>query len=345
MPVLIGGNPSGGSTLLAELLNRHPDVFCGNELNFFNKEEILKNFGLNRAKISSPLSKKKLMTSGWDASPGHNLDEKEYRSLVSDFDILINKAKNAREFVDLFYERILCASGARVWVEKTPSNTYGFHDFLAMYPEDGKVIHIIRNPYDSVTSFFKRRGSYIKAAAHYLYNNACGLNFINNENYLMVRYEDLVLRPGYVLSVAFAHLNVPCSDSHIDEILQGGEESGRVTRNRLRSWDCDATEKVKKEKGEVGSNYRKLTDQQQEKIHSALSCIYVSRSHQKRRNLKHATLASICKDAGYDFSPSFSMKYVVPFWVELQKNKIRKSFKKPANYFDYPVAVAWLKGL
>ena len=42
-PIIIGGSGSSGSSLLATILNRHPEVAVGPELSLFNKPVLYEN--------------------------------------------------------------------------------------------------------------------------------------------------------------------------------------------------------------------------------------------------------------------------------------------------------------
>ena len=71
MAIIIGGSGSSGSTMLIRKLSTHPDIFCGGETNFFNKEQLFENWNKNKLKIIPLLPF--FSTKGWQIYRRSNL--------------------------------------------------------------------------------------------------------------------------------------------------------------------------------------------------------------------------------------------------------------------------------
>ena len=65
MAVLIGGSGSTGSSLLRTILNRHPLIFSGSELNFFNKKQLYYNWNKYKTRVLTKNNFYCLYTTGW----------------------------------------------------------------------------------------------------------------------------------------------------------------------------------------------------------------------------------------------------------------------------------------
>ncbi len=207
MAILIGGSPSTGSSLLRRILNRHTSVFCGSETSLFTKKPLYKDWTANKHRLFRR-SIAGLHNAGWHHFNGFILDD-DYPYSKDDLKPLIEESDASfHEFIVQFYKPILKNSTKTIWAEKTPSNVFVFMEFLSAFP-DGKTIHIVRHPLDTIASLINRGMSVFNACSVYLLNTAEGLTYEDNPKSHLVKYEDLVLQPENTVKELCSFLNIP----------------------------------------------------------------------------------------------------------------------------------------
>lgn len=126
---LIGGAPSSGSTLLINLLARHPGMICLPETGLFAH-------GRNLVDLSAPADARDdlgwhlpWLLTGTKVSGALGWDPERYDQLSS---VHRTAFQMMRQEID--------PSGRRVIVEKTPENIFAFHDYLAASPKHRVVV-------------------------------------------------------------------------------------------------------------------------------------------------------------------------------------------------------------
>ncbi len=241
MPILIGGSPSTGSSLLRRILNRHSDIFCGPETSIFAKPVLYTNWNDKRHKILRP-SVFGLPNAGFHHYIGIDLDD-EYGISKNTCGEMIKKSENLSEFANLFYTPILERSEKTVWAEKTPANAFTLHHFLTEIP-DSKVIHIVRHPLDVISSLFNRGKTVYEAIALYLLNTQSGLWSIEHPDHYMLKYEDLVSEPKDAVEDLCSFLEVGFEE----RMLSSDDVKSGVTK--MDGWQYDESKCI--EKGSVG---------------------------------------------------------------------------------------------
>lgn len=191
MIVNLCGAGSSGSTFLARMLDRHPQIACGGELYLFNKSLLYRDFP--RFRRLAPLIRRL----GLSGNP-HNPDRTLFHDLSGyglDPDQVWAWVAASSDIADLagrFADQVKTLTGKPLWVEKTPSNSRTLGAFLAAFPQ-GRAIHLVRDPRDQALSAM-RRGRDLAAAAG-LWLSAVGAIWPlrGDPRLLEVRYEDLVL--------------------------------------------------------------------------------------------------------------------------------------------------------
>ncbi|KKL90747.1 hypothetical protein LCGC14_1901620 [marine sediment metagenome] len=192
-PIFITGVYRSGSTLIAQIINNHPKVrVIYDTLHFFRfylgrydpihkrYREIVKEAAerLNKRfsiKVPSHIIIEKLNT----------LEKVEYKDVYS----------------SLMKETFCNGKDDLIWGEKSLLQWSNIPTFLNMYPE-GKTIQIIRDPRDVLTSYreftIEPKYRYLDAIFTCLHS----LNwikrrgkFLPEENFILIRYEDLVHKP------------------------------------------------------------------------------------------------------------------------------------------------------
>ena len=182
--VLIGGCGRSGTTLLREMLNRHPNLFCGPETSMFG----LPFWPENISKM-------------W------NLDEQEII-------LEAQKSDNLIHFAEQFYSEQTARAGKTRPADKTPNNIRVVGKLLTWFP-NGLFIHIIRDGRDVACSLRNHPKEKIEngkivpsridrpiteCAQRWLNDTSAGLAYRAHPRYCEVKYEELVSNPQAVLN-------------------------------------------------------------------------------------------------------------------------------------------------
>jgi len=197
LKIFITGVYRSGTTLLSRILNNHPKLwvtydsihfmrFCYGKYNPIqsvrNAESLVKDLHVR-------------ILRRWDMSFNIN-------TVISNLhDLKTVTYRDCYEFI--MRELVLQGKKNAVgWGEKTNVCWGQIPNFLSMFPEDGKVLHIVRDPRDVLCSY--REHTYERAFA-YLDSVFCSLHsltkayeysaMIDKNKYYCLRYEDLLGNP------------------------------------------------------------------------------------------------------------------------------------------------------
>lgn len=102
--------------------------------------------------------------------------------------------------------------GNSAFVEKTPIHVR-FLGRMLRYVPNCRVVYIVREPRDNVSSLFERYGNLEAGVIRYIKDNLAGLDHVGDERVLMCRYEDLVSDTEGVKERVYAHCRVSNSRS------------------------------------------------------------------------------------------------------------------------------------
>lgn len=218
-PIFLLGAHKSGTSLLRSLFDGHPDLFVlPVEAHLFEKAGFWVDYSFRR---SHPVEteRNKLITTFVDMIKEYNQTSNPQADSITSGMWNVPTFQAALEQADLSttastFEAVFQAmhlslygipleKGKRI-VEKSVEHAEFALDLHQLYPK-AKFIHIVRNPYASMVSFrrFKTEGKYpfLKGILHSLYNSYYFL--VKNQqllpDYLVVRYEDLVQKPDYVI--------------------------------------------------------------------------------------------------------------------------------------------------
>jgi len=140
-PFFIAGCVRSGTTMLREVLRRHPMLECPEETHFFRWSD---PFASNR--YDMVYTQNKLI------AQQHEMDGISQE----EFDSLYQESQNRKELTDRYmalYLEKLGNPNAR-WFDKTPQHIYGLFLIKKFYPE-AKFLHIYRNPLNVAASLLK----------------------------------------------------------------------------------------------------------------------------------------------------------------------------------------------
>lgn len=323
MSIIIGGSGSAGTTLLRVRLNNHPDLFSGTELNFLNKKILFNDWNKFKSLLLPPNNR--IATNGWFPYPGTNLLNNDFKWGLDDLENLINSSKDINSFTNSFFQRSLEYNNAKVWIEKTPSNAYCFDDFLKQF-NDGKVIHVVRNPYDAVASLVSRGMSEYFAAGIWVYNNSTALISQESDRYLRIFYEDLIQKPNEVFQNIYRFIGVP--------LVETGKSISQPnsTIDGHPSWESNPYSEIKPRA--IGK-FDTLNKHQKERIIYALESFYISKKDIEKNGLDFSNCYELCKFFNYDYKvakKSYFMSLASQFLKDVSKRTIKRYPTSPPNY-------------
>jgi len=292
MQIIMGGSGSTGSSLLKNILNRNEEIFSGGETAFFAKKMIYENWTKARKRI---LKRKfsGLRNHGWHIYNGTDLLQSEYLWKEKALEALLQNTNTLKDFTARFYAKALQKTGARIWLEKTPANAACFTFFLNSY-EDGKVIHMVRNPFDTIASLMSRGYDLYYATGIYLLNTACGLTIETSPRSITVKYEDLIASPEAKTRELCTFLDI----TYAPHMLEPQGEN--ISQSKLEGWNYDETQAIGK--AAVG-RFDRLDDEEQNAIMEAVNLIQISNTGKAYYNTDLSTVGDICQRLGYDFYP------------------------------------------
>ena len=202
---ILGGCGSSGTTLLIHLLSRHPDIASGPEFNLFNHYELY-NFDYVKHHYQRMLGDK-CYPSGYIDTGAFMTYREHYgidKELISSW---ITSSSSLSEFISAVSQHMNNHFSASYFLEKSPTNVYGFRYIADQFPEI-PIVHVIRDGRDVACSLNKREFILFSAGSRWLYDTLCGLSVKNAPNYLEIRYEQLVQHPEQTLKTIYQHFGI-----------------------------------------------------------------------------------------------------------------------------------------
>lgn len=233
-PIIVGC-PRSGTSLLAVMLDSHPELAIPPETAFLKYLPGLNDQpGLNgegealRQRFVELVTADRTPLSNWS---DFGLDRAAFDAriaAIAPFTI----AGAARAFYSMYAE----VQGKRRAGEKTPDNIFVMRELAALLPE-AHYLHVIRDPRDTVLSWrktwFAPSQDYAALGAawqqHVAIGRAAGAAVMH---YHELRYEDLVLHPETELPRICAFLGVGYSPRMLDFAPQGAARIARLKGRR-----------------------------------------------------------------------------------------------------------------
>jgi hypothetical protein len=208
MLVNICCSPSSGSTLFSQILDRHAQIACGDELWLFCKPLLYDDYERLRRQ------RWWVRAFGLSGRPYHEYRDVfrhtgGYRMHKATFWRWVSHAGDLRTLAERMKQHVQQVTGRPVWAEKTPWNIRVIGRFLGTFPE-ARVIHIVRDVRDVVLSFRrkKRCRDVLPGAAVWLASVAAIQPHRRRGNVLEIRYEDLCTEPEATLRQVCGFLEV-----------------------------------------------------------------------------------------------------------------------------------------
>lgn len=189
-PIFIVGAPRSGTTLLRNMLNRHPAIAIYRESDFdhyvYRRRRSFGNLG--------ELRNRQRLVKEYLSTRGVRRMQMELQALEA---MLIEEGVSYEAF---FLSLLRCyaqAQGKRRCGEKTPRHALITEELCEWYP-DASIIHLVRDPRDVVASFLQLPWSdhNVLGNAHlWLRFNLAAWRSQHRPKYLLVHYEQLVTQP------------------------------------------------------------------------------------------------------------------------------------------------------
>ena len=204
--IFVVGAARSGTTLLRLLINNHPDIACIGETQFFHHNYLqLSNNQAYNLQLLDHIFK----------------TESEVPDLLNDLQLEkdLSNIKTVAGYFDFLLSTYSNKLGKKYWAEKSPSHVIRLNAISKMFP-DIKVVNIIRNPYFSAISRFKKlKNSQISNFSLITYikyikrveDELVSFQSMNNNALLTIRYEDLSSVPLGVITKVFKFLEVDSS--------------------------------------------------------------------------------------------------------------------------------------
>lgn len=193
-PIFIVGCHRSGTSVLRMLMDSHPRISCG--------PEDISIFWMSQ-----------MDTDAWRTTlEGFGLSEDEWLDSL-------------RRVIEGLQSKYAASQGKTRWAQKCPENSLIVSYLDKLFPTC-RVIHIVRNPRDVISSNSKKYGrnfglKYGKKWINHVYNAEKFGVGLGSDRFKTIRYEDLVSDPGGVLKDVFEWLGEPWSES----VLRFGERT------------------------------------------------------------------------------------------------------------------------
>ncbi len=231
-PFFILGSPRSGTTLLRQMINRHPEVFIPPENGEI--QGMVRTFGRLRHSPWPDVVRAVLdrFACGYEA-PFWEIDLQRvaeranalaplHRSLAGIFGVLYSEYGRQH------------APGKRRWGDKSTPGHFQYLNKLDYVFPDARFVHIIRDGRDSVLSCVRTGfydGSYVKAAHAWTENvRACDRfgRRCGPGRFLSIRYEDLVDSPPLLIKHICGFLGIEFTPAMTSDIVDRRNLSGDV---------------------------------------------------------------------------------------------------------------------
>lgn len=243
----IVGVQRSGTTLLQKLLSQHPDIFMEPRSIAFRMVSCINNY-YRLLPFNLQIEKNKFL---------HWLIKNDAKGRLGKLLDIQNMAKY-ETVQDLYKASIaqeLEKNNKKLWGDKSPNLQYFIADLKLLLPST-KVIHIVRDGRANAYSLSTRGYRNLKLSAqNWVDGNVQGLinqNILGKENYLIIKYEDLLSHPEAQMRMICDFLNLPFSENIIQLLGNKMEEEKNYVKSffdtsKIDKWKTQLSSKeVKK---------------------------------------------------------------------------------------------------
>lgn len=242
-PIFIVGAPRSGTTLLRAMLNRHPRIgLCDETFYFYYVYARQRTFG-----DLKEIRNRRLLAEKYIATDRIRRLEMDAGDLT---ETLVTEGDSYAAFFASLMRHYAGSLGKVRFGEKTPDHAMHAETLCSWYP-DCRIIHLLRDPRDVVASLVRMpwgSNSAMANARRWVNCTTGALQCQDRDNYLRLRYEDLVEDPQRELETICRFLGEKYSDAMLvpDEDAKADRwwferAQGKVTKNRHGKWREELT--------------------------------------------------------------------------------------------------------
>ncbi len=259
-PVFVIGTPRSGTTLMAKILGRHPDLFMPGETHFF--EDIY----ARRDELGKPENTKSCHAIAERLSNLYERyyelpDQKRIDNLFHNFNASHEILTSCQDYTDIltwFMSIQMEGMGKSRWGNNAPRDLFHFREIHNFYP-DAKFVISVRDPRDFLLSYkgkWKITGDkhverlkklYHPVITSLLWKSSMRLlddikQTIPNENFIIVNYESLVHDPEKIITAVCETIDVKYRpellkvDSHNSS---SGDQGHGIFTSSIEKWKND----------------------------------------------------------------------------------------------------------
>lgn len=199
--VSIGGCPSSGTTLVADLIDSHNNFACGPELGFLSLTESYHSWDTVRKDI--------LFTNTYSCVSGYSAPRTFFNLKYLDtlqldkytLAYILSRSSTLEGFIQLYssFRSHIRNKNIFYFAEKTPGNICLASELLAI-ASNSYFIYIARHPLSTLNSLIKRGYGFRQASWIWISQNSYYSDLISHPRCILVKYEDVVMNPFRVIS-------------------------------------------------------------------------------------------------------------------------------------------------
>lgn len=205
-PTFILGMNGSGTTMLADCLGKHSDLFS---IPYETKVIPFYLLNLHRFGDLRTIAVRRMLAAEIGATHAFWLANAKRNIELSEDDL---SDPTFSGVIDALFSNLARGTGKNRWIEKSPQNLGHVNEIAKAFPH-ARFVHIIRDGRDCAQSLH-RRWKYDPVISIYRWRRLVqvgrqvGLE-IGSTRYLEIRYEDLTAEPQRVLTAVCAFLGVP----------------------------------------------------------------------------------------------------------------------------------------
>lgn len=246
-PIFIIGAPRSGTSLLRNMLNRHPAIGLCDETYYFY-------YVYNRRRFFGDLSDMNARQRLVERYLATNRIKRLQLDLEALSHTLINEGDSYAAFFTALLRFYARYHGKERFGEKTPQHSLYTDTICKMFP-NCKLIHIVRDPRDVVASTMRMpwaEKSITANARSWVSYTRSGSGIRNPANYLMVKYESLINNPSSTMKEICAFIGedyesvMLVSKTEVDDKNPPNEwwferAKGPLSQDRIERWRKELT--------------------------------------------------------------------------------------------------------
>ena len=250
--ILIGGPASAGTTLVAIILNSHPEIWCGEEASVFDRPSFFEMEGKRLAALMKVDSYNEL-----DQSMPYTITIVEPQPMsycglsswrwdqvfLADRPNMIASLENDWSPIALLDEMFsdpMRKAGKGIWAEKSPGNVFCMGQIKKAYPNSKRLV-VVRNPYDCIMSLcFHRNFSLNNAVMRWIVSMNAAEEAYRKHGAHIVSYDHLVSSDPMTVDAEilklFLTLEVECDEATHESVkskVKGDHNTWDTYKNQL----------------------------------------------------------------------------------------------------------------